>query len=249
VPLTQALARAVTEVKNRLHPINDILRKLPFGATADRLQIDLRHVQDPIVLQFRRRLTELSSGATRDLPQEQMGARFKELKDFMELIRSDKDPRVNRNVADRSRLLDVRRHVHVTAKSLDSTGLVTATYDWLGDKSGGETQELIAFIVGAALRYRLGDQLRDRPRFAPVFLDEAFIKADAEFSSRAVNAWLGLGFQLIVGAPSDKVTALEPHMQSMVSVTKNHVTAHSYLTVMNDDSKQPAATLADPQSS
>lgn len=61
-------------------------------------------------------------------------------------------------------------------------------------------QELIAFIVGSALRFQLGDQRRSRPRFAPVFLDEGFIKADGQFTARAVQAWRGLGFQLVIGA-------------------------------------------------
>jgi hypothetical protein len=35
----------------------------------------------------------------------------------------------------------------------------------LGGKSGGESQELVAFIVGAALRFQLGDEA---PRTSPV---------------------------------------------------------------------------------
>jgi Putative exonuclease SbcCD, C subunit len=109
------------------------------------------------------------------------------------------------------------------------TGVDVATYVSLGGKSGGETQELVAFIVGAALRFQLGDEDRVRPRFAPIFLDEGFVKSDSEFAARAVNAWKGLGFQRIVGAPLDKVTALEPDMDFVLTVTKgpsgySHVT-------------------------
>ena len=78
----------------------------------------------------------------------------------------------------------------------------------------------MAFIVGAALRYQLGDEDR-RPRFAPVFLDEGFIKSDSEFAGRSVQAWKKLGFQLIVGVPLDKVTALEPTMRLILTVTKS----------------------------
>jgi uncharacterized protein YPO0396 len=110
--------------------------------------------------------------------------------------------------------------VEVTAVRENRDGVAVATYASLGDKSGGETQELIAFIVGAALRFQLGDEDRARPRFAPVFLDEGFIKADSQYAGRAVNAWLGLGFQLMIGAPFDKVSALEPSMQLILAVTK-----------------------------
>jgi len=96
-----------------------------------------------------------------------------------------------------------------------------ALYDHIGEKSGGESQELVAFIVGAALRYQLGDAGAERPRYAPVFLDEALIKADAKFTGRALGAWRGLGFQLVIGAPNDKVSALEPHVSASYVVVKN----------------------------
>jgi uncharacterized protein YPO0396 len=54
-----------------------------------------------------------------------------------------------------------------------------------------------------------------------VFLDEAFIKADARFAGRAVGAWRGLGFQLVVGAPLDKVGALEPHVDVVLQAVKD----------------------------
>src|SRR3546814_14821975 len=93
-------------------------------------------------------------------------------------------------VSERDRLLDVRRHVEISAERFDHvTGELKATYRTLGEKSGGESQELVAFIVGSALRFRLGDEMRSRPRFAPVFLDEGFVKADSEFAGRAVLAW------------------------------------------------------------
>jgi uncharacterized protein YPO0396 len=90
-------------------------------------------------------------------------------------------------------------------------------------------QELVAFIVGAALRFQLGDELGQLPRFAPVFLDEGFIKADSEYAGRAVEAWKGLGFQLIVGAPLDKYTGLEPHVARTIVISKNRETGHSFV--------------------
>ena len=115
----------------------------------------------------------------------------------------------------------------------DENGREVATYNALGGKSGGENQELVAFIVGAALRFQLGDEDRDRPRFAPVFLDEGFVKSDSEFAGRAVTAWQKLGFQLVIGAPLDKVSALESHMDLMVGVVKNS-RSHAYLMDLRD---------------
>jgi len=146
----------------------------------------------------------------------------------MNLIRkpeSDSKPESQRDL-----LLDVRKHVEITAVRTTSEGEEVSTYSSLGGKSGGESQELVAFVVGAALRFQLGDESRTRPRFAPVFLDEGFVKSDSEFAGRAVSAWKGLGFQLIIGSPLDKVTALEPHVELVLSVTKNNSTGYSYIT-------------------
>jgi hypothetical protein len=109
-------------------------------------------------------------------------------------------------------------------------------------------------VVGAALRFQLGDESRTRPRFAPVFLDEGFVKSDSEFAGRAVAAWKGLGFQLIIGSPLDKVTALEPHMELVLSVTKNMTTGFSYITplaspvAVGADTPGPATSTSPSQS-
>ncbi|GIJ10568.1 ATP-binding protein [Micromonospora andamanensis] len=245
VPLAGAMESSIDEIEERLDPINAILRDLPFGANRDRLRIKLRRLAPEAVVQFRRQLRALSSGATRELPEQQMQQRFHELQQFMRRIRRRNDPRAVADLSDRDRLLDVRRHVEITAERYDSAGQLLSTHSSLGGKSGGESQELVAFIVGAALRFRLGDELRTRPRFAPVFLDEGFVKSDAEFAGRAVQAWKGLGFQLIVGAPLDKVTALEPHMDHLLAITKNTITHYSFVTGISDartaqDDRPPA---------
>lgn len=236
VPLVGAMAASVEEIEDRLEPINAILRRLQFGSSQDRLRIRLRRLSPAHVQTFMRDLRALSSGSTSDLSEEGLERRFADLSRFMQQLR--RPSQVGDAVAgttDRDRLLDVRRHVEVSAERYDSlTGELRATYRTLGEKSGGESQELVAFIVGSALRFRLGDESRSRPRFAPVFLDEGFVKADSEFAGRAVQAWRGLGFQLIVGVPLDKVTGLEPHMDELLAITKNSETHQSWITAITD---------------
>lgn len=226
VPLAGAMAAAIEDIEDRLAPINDILRRLPFGAGSDRLRIRIRRLTPTEVTLFLGDLRELSQGTGERLAGEQLEARFVRLQRFMAQLRTADDPRAGAAEARlRDALLDVRRHVEVSAERYDPrTGAHQAWYRTLGEKSGGESQELIAFVIGAALRFRLGDELRSRPRFAPVFLDEGFVKADAEFAGRAVAAWKGLGFQLVVGAPFDKFTGLERHMDEFLEVVKNPAT-------------------------
>lgn len=219
-----AFDTAIEDIADRLAPVNTILSALPFGANRDRLRIQLRRLTHDKQAKFRLILKALSSGATGDPTRDQAEVKFNELRAFIDLIRptgrgGDK--------GDRDYHLDVRRHIELSAEVVADDGSTRVEYTTLGGKSGGETQELVAFIVGAALRFQLGDETSDRPTFAPVLLDEGFVKADSEFAGRGVQAWLGLGFQLIVAAPFDKVTALEPHVAQMLQVTKNPATGYA----------------------
>lgn len=231
--LNDAFDTALADIEDRLLPINRILETLPFGNKGGVLQISLRRLQNEDLGRFRRGLRELSSGLALELTEDQIEARFKKLSQFMARIRIP-EGHTKSSTSQRDRYLDVRQHVVITAACLDKdTRREIATYDWLVDKSGGETQELVAFVVGSALRYQLGDETRSRPTFAPVFLDEGFVKADSEFAGRSVRAWQNLGFQLIIGAPLDKVTALEPHMDLLLTVTKN-ARGYSYISDLPD---------------
>lgn len=236
VPLVGAMAASVEEIEDRLEPINAILRRLEFGASGDRLRIRLRRLAPAHVQTFMKDLRTLSSGSATELNEDALEKRFAELSRFMQQLRRPSQVgEAATSLTDRDRLLDVRRHVEISAERYDhTTGELRATYRTLGEKSGGESQELVAFIVGSALRFRLGDEMRSRPRFAPVFLDEGFVKADSEFAGRAVQAWRGLGFQLVVGVPLDKVTGLEPHMDELLAITKNSTTHQSWITPITD---------------
>lgn len=220
VPLAGAFELAITDIRNRLAPVNAILDTLEFGAHKDRLHIELRELHRVDVQKFRKKLRDLSRIATADLDDQLVDKWFKQLRDFMNLIRPDATP--VKGKPDRDYYLDVRKHIEITAVAYDTNGNERSTYAALGGKSGGETQELVAFIVGAALRFQLGDdEGNQRPRFAPVFLDEGFVKADSEFAGRAVNAWAGLGFQLIIGAPYGQYTALEPYADDVLFMSKD----------------------------
>jgi uncharacterized protein YPO0396 len=212
--LDSTLAQARREIRERIEPINRIMADLPFYDDDHRLQIRARDTRSTVRSRF---LTELR--AVRGLIDEattdtERGRAYDRMTRLIDRIRP--------NAPDVGSLIDVRNHVRVSAEKIDAaTGDHVSLYDHIGEKSGGESQELIAFIVGAALRYQLGDAGAERPRYAPVFLDEALIKADAHFTARAIGAWLGLGFQLVIGAPNDKYSAIEPHVEVEYDILKD----------------------------
>lgn len=212
--LASALSRARREIQERIEPINRIMQELPFYDDNHRLQIVPRENQSEMRRRFMKDLRDvrgLIDTAGTDAERAHAYERMSRLIN-----------RLRRGAPDFDGLVDVRNHVRVSAEKIDAdTGTHVALYDRIGEKSGGESQELIAFIVGAALRYQLGDADAERPRYAPVFLDEALIKADAHFTQRAIGAWRGLGFQLIIGAPNDKYSAIEPHVDAEYDILKD----------------------------
>ncbi|MBN7438510.1 AAA family ATPase [Mycobacteroides abscessus subsp. abscessus] len=218
-----AIAESITEIKDRLDPINRILENLEFGANRDRLHMTMRHREFPDVARFRQELAGLCLNVTEMIADAEIDARYNALKTFMNQLRGE----------GRNHLIDVRRHIQIEAERRDANDYdkVLNVYVSVAGKSGGESQELIAFIVGAALRYQLGSA--DWPRYAPVILDEGFIKSDESFTGRAVEAWKGLGFQLIVGAPDDKVNSIERHVDRVLCVTKNG-RGYSHITTLRD---------------
>jgi uncharacterized protein YPO0396 len=110
----------------------------------------------------------------------------------------------------RSLVLDVRQHVEFVARELDSHDVEVEIYRSGAGKSGGQRQKLAATCLAAALRYQLGGQDRALPSFSTVVLDEAFDKADAEFTAMAMNIFKTFGFQMIVATPLKSVMTLEP---------------------------------------
>ncbi|WP_440710387.1 ATP-binding protein [Herbiconiux sp. YIM B11900] len=212
--LDSTLSRSLREIKDRIDPINRIMEELPFYDDRHRLQIAPRENQSEARKRFRRELREvrgLIDEAATDTERENAYRRMSRL-----------IGRMRRSAPDFAELIDVRNHVRVSAERIDAqTREHVALYDHIGEKSGGESQELVAFIVGAALRYQLGDAGAPRPRYAPVFMDEALIKADAHFTKRAIGAWRGLGFQLVIGAPNDKYSAIEPHVDVEYTILKD----------------------------
>ncbi len=213
VPLRRSFDLAVQEMQDRIEPINAILSDLPFGADGGRLRISLRTRESKRVSEFRSMLGDLAGAATaQDID---MVSFYDKIKGFMEQIRPGS--------VDRDIFLDRRRHVEISAKASWPAELERedSYYNSLAGKSGGEVQELVAFILGSALLYCLGGEAGSKPAFAPVMLDEGFIKADSKFTARAVSAWKSFGFQLIVATPEDKFQSIAPYASACVYMTKN----------------------------
>ena len=184
--------------------VNESLRTAPFNP-GTHLIIDTTDKSLEDVRLFRASLKESLSHSfsnDRDLAED----RFKALAALVKRLASQET--VDKNW--RSLVLDVRQHVEFVARELDEDDLEVEVYRSGAGKSGGQRQKLAATCLAAALRYQLGGQDRALPSYSTVVLDEAFDKADAEFTAMAMNIFKTFGFQMIVATPLKSVMTLEP---------------------------------------
>src|SRR5690606_1439579 len=110
----------------------------------------------------------------------------------------------------RESVLDVRQHMEFIGREVDAQGIEIEVYRSGAGKSGGQRQKLATTCLAAALCYQLGGNESGVPMYGPVVLDEAFDKADNEFTTLAMNIFVNFGFQMIVATPLKSVMPLEP---------------------------------------
>lgn len=162
---------------------------------------------------------------TMSLDDVQAKTRFQALKALINRLSSQQTADVNW----RTLALDVRLHVEFKAREFREDGTEVEVYRSGAGKSGGQRQKLTATCLAAALRYQLGGPGRLRPTFSTVFLDEAFDKADADFTDAAMKIFKAFGFQLIIATPIKSVMTIEPYVGGAVFV---HIADRKYSRVL-----------------
>ena len=227
--LHAAFSSSMHDVRRRLFAVNELLAGAPFGASRGTLRMVEQEAVPSDVAQLKSRVRKLAGHFLQPVEPDRLDEAYRDMASLIEALRADL-------ASERRPMLDVRKHLKISA-GVFVDGKREASYTGLGERSGGETQELVAFILGAALRYQLGDGA-GQPRFSTVILDEAFIKADSEFTQRSVGAWRTLGFQLIVGAPFDKSSTLEPFAGLVLETVKS---ADHFIHVVDVRKEQDAA--------
>ena len=197
-------------ISRGLHPINAVLSGVPFRdgshLTIEPVERVTNNFQEfsQVVLSFTR---DNPLGEDLFTDETKIEASFKRLRRKLEQLT---DPS-RAGESWRRSVFDAREQVRFRALETPPLGR-PIVHEGVSGMSGGEGQELIAFILGAALRYRLGEGGQAPPTYGSVLLDEGFVKADSDYTGRALGALQELGFQLIIGAPREKATAFEDHV-------------------------------------
>jgi uncharacterized protein YPO0396 len=195
-------------ILERMELVNDSLRQVPFNQSAGQstyLHIQPSDRQLPEVREFKQDIQRALSNAWGD-DRESAEARFVALRRLVDRLASQ-EPEQRRW---REAVLDVRLHVEFVGKEIDTDGNEVEVYRSGAGKSGGQRQKLATTCLAAALRYQLGGSDHGVPIYAAVVLDEAFDKADNEFTALAMNIFANFGFQMIVATPLKSVMTLEP---------------------------------------
>jgi uncharacterized protein YPO0396 len=202
--LNTQLRQERIEIRERMDLVNESLKRADFNE-GTLLGIEVTDRAIPEVQEFKREVHEALSHAWTD-NREIAEDRFRILKKLVERMASQ-DPADQRW---REAVLDVRQHVEFTARESTRDGREVEVYRSGAGKSGGQRQKLATTCLAAALKYQLGGAEQDVPVYASVVLDEAFDKADHEYTKMAMEIFKKLGFQMIVATPLKSVMTLEP---------------------------------------
>jgi uncharacterized protein YPO0396 len=208
--LASKIEQERSAIRQRMELVNESLLGAPFNPgthlVIDTLPRELAEVQ-----QFKQALREALShslGAADESTDKAVAERrFALLNDLVRRLASQEHAERRW----RELVLDVRQHVEFMGRELDdASGDEIEAYRSGAGKSGGQRQKLASTCLAAALRYQLSSTDRALPSFATVVLDEAFDKADADFTRTAMNIFTTFGFQMIVATPLKSVMTLEP---------------------------------------
>ena len=247
--IAQQLRRARKEIRDRVSPINESLRRTEYQP-GGYLYIRDEDRRLPEVTQFLGELNEVTAGSLEDsfgphvTPQARNDAerRFGKLEAIMDRFRgaTSADARWMRTV------LDSRQQVQFTAEVQDEAGNATNYFKGAGGLSGGERQKLVAFCLAAALRYQLVRGVSTMPAYGLVVLDEAFDKTDPEFTRMSLDVFMAFGFQLLLVTPEKMLQVMEDYVGGVAVVHMSEdATAGSQVEVLPFD-EEPNAAEAPP---
>ena len=234
--LSTYLNDARKAILERMNLVNDSLGQVPFNQSAHQrtcLRIDASDRQLPEVKAFRQEIQQALSHAWTE-EREFAEARFLALRRLVDRLASQ-DAEHKRW---RETVLDVRQHVEFIGREFDEGGVEIEVYRSGAGKSGGQRQKLATTCLAAALRYQLGGNDHGVPMYAPVVLDEAFDKADNEFTTLAMNIFTNFGFQMIVATPLKSVMTLEPFIGGACFVDISDRRVSGVLLIAYDDERQ-----------
>jgi uncharacterized protein YPO0396 len=115
-------------------------------------------------------------------------------------------------------------------------------------KSGGQKAKLAFTILASALsaQYGLATAQEDAPNFRLVVIDEAFSRTDEANSTRAMQLFSRLGFQLLIVGPFDAKAKLAVPFVQTIHLASNPGGDHSRLIALTREQVEAAVEEENP---
>lgn len=203
--LRSEILGAAVEVREKIEPINASLSASEFDP-GRYLRLRVRSTRPSAAEEFLGQLRDISEGSWGDADLDAAERRFLILSQIMTDLGSSETEKK----AWRRQCLDTRLHVSFVAEEVDVEGRVLASHESGTALSGGQQQKLVFFCLAAALRYQLADLDQAFPSYATVVLDEAFDKADADYTRTALRIFDEFGLHLVLATPQKLLQTIEP---------------------------------------
>ncbi|HIU84446.1 MAG TPA: ATP-binding protein [Candidatus Aphodousia gallistercoris] len=227
------------KIKQRLQEVNQCLAQVAFNrldGIESHLRIDVRDKHLPEVAEYKEFHQAITQMEHFDMTLEHAERYFEKINALVQKLKANGGDAAAQHW--RERVLDIREQMEFIGKEFtlesDGTENLLEVYDGTSGKSGGQRQKLTVVCLAAALRYQLGGRESDYPSYAPVILDEAFDKADAEFTDIALTIFRDFHFQLIIATPEKSVATFDPYVGGVSYVTCKNRSASSVLPVIYD---------------
>ncbi|MGF0226028.1 ATP-binding protein [Dietzia natronolimnaea] len=211
--LARRIRRARSEIEAKIRPVNESLHRSEFQS-GRWLQIEVRDRRSETVTDFLGDLETALTGALDSRTVDAAEAGFAVMSRLLDKLGSaDAGDRRWRQT-----VLDTRKHVGFIGIEIDADGAPTNYHDSSSGLSGGQAQKLVFFCLAAALRFQLADIDADVPGYGTVVLDEAFDRADPEYTRRAMDVFTDFGFHMVLATPLKLLQTLEPYIGGLVVV-------------------------------
>lgn len=215
------------DVLNAFATINGILKRYSFRSDGAALEIRPTFKRNTSSYRAVREMVKSvvadeydNASNYRKMPLEDLKRKLDEIGTVIDYLRPNKMGNSSKVVDSRQRL-----SVKVTVGEGDDLEVINAA----ASMNGGYREKVKAFILSAALFYTLKSSADERPLFAPILFDEAFIKSDMDTTQTAIKAMLGFGFQLFISCPDGKQASILPMTDTAWFVTRRSLESSACL--------------------
>jgi uncharacterized protein YPO0396 len=223
--LNRRLEEHQEAIEERIEEINQALQDIDYGDdTYVQLRLVSRSRQD--VGDFRRALRSCFEHGIAPAPEERLRI-FERVRLLLEGFQRDPDGT--------HLVTDVRSWFAAGVRELRRADNSEANYyAATTGKSGGQKAKLAFTILASALsaQYGLSTAPADAPNFRLVVIDEAFSRTDEANSTRAMQLFSRLGFQLLIVAPFDAKAKLAVPFVQTIHLASNPGDNSSRLTTL-----------------